>query len=140
MTSNIDRFHLLAALSYATLGLGLGIYMAASHDHGQAVAHAHLLLVGFLLSFVYAVIGRLWLRGRPRLLSGLQFAGHHLGVLGLVGGLLLLYGGKASQGALEPVLAAASILLLVCLVLMSVMVVQAGSSRPARTQGELIID
>ncbi len=140
MNTRIDRLHLLGALVHAILGLGLGIYMAASHDHSQAVAHAHLMLVGFLLSFAYAVIGRLWLGQRSGLLGGLQFAGHHLGVVGLIGGLLLLYGGVASPDRLEPVLASASILVLASLVLMSAMVVQAGrGERPART-AELVIE
>ncbi|MFP4207618.1 MAG: TonB-dependent receptor [Wenzhouxiangella sp.] len=129
MHTTIDRLHLLAALVYALLGLGLGIFMAASQDHGQAVAHAHLLLVGFLLSFTYAVIGRLWLGERPGLLVVAQFVGHHLGVVGLVGGLLLLYGGQASAGVLEPLLAASSILVFVCLVLMSAMTIQATMTR-----------
>lgn len=138
MTSKLDRFHLLAALLYGMLGLGLGIYMAASHDHGMAVAHAHLLLVGFLLSFAYAVIGRLWLTNHSAMLRGLQFAGHHIGVVGLISGLVLLYSGGVSRSTLEPLLAASSILLLIALVLMSVVVAQARSVRacdlePARS-------
>ncbi|NDY94866.1 TonB-dependent receptor [Wenzhouxiangella limi] len=140
MNTRTDRLHLLGALAYATGGLGLGIYMAASHDHSQAVAHAHLMLVGFLLSFAYAVIGRLWLGPRPALLSGLQLAGHHLGVFGLIGGLLLLYGGAAPSDRLEPVLASASILVLASLVLMSAMVVHAGRANRAAPAAELVIE
>lgn len=134
MNPKLDRFHLLAALLYAILGLALGIYMAASHDHSQAVAHAHLLLVGFLLSFVYAVIGRLWLQEPVGMLLGLQFAGHHIGVIGLVGGLLLLYGGGPSRSALEPLLATSSILVLVALVLMSILVFRGASVRACQYQ------
>lgn len=127
MKSSFDRLHLLAALIYAATGLGLGIYMAATQDHGQAVAHAHLLLVGFLMSFVYAVIGRLWLPQKTGLLRGLQFAGHHLGAIALVCGLLMLYGGRLSAAVLEPVLASASILVLLALVLMGILVVLSGA-------------
>lgn len=140
MVTGIDRLHLLGALVYAVLGLVLGIYMAASQDHGQSVAHAHLLLVGFLLSFVYAVINHIWLGERPGLLVRLQFAGHHLGVIGLVGGLLLLYGGGASHDILEPLLAGASILVLVCLVLMTLMVLQAGRQDRAVRPSESVLE
>ncbi|MFW5815745.1 MAG: TonB-dependent receptor [Wenzhouxiangella sp.] len=125
MHTTVDHLHLLAALVYALLGLGLGIYMAASQDHSQAVAHAHLLLVGFLLSFAYAVIGRLWLGKRPALLVAAQWLGHHLGVVGLVAGLLLLYSGGVALSALEPLLAASSLSVFGALVLMSLMVAQA---------------
>ena len=134
MNMPVDRLHLLAGLAYAMVGLGLGIHMAASHDHGQAVTHAHLLLVGFLLTFAYAVIGRLWLPGRRGLLRTLQFWVHHAGAAGLISGLFLLYSGRLSLGALEPLLAASSILVLLALVLMSVMAARAesaSSERPA---------
>lgn len=126
MNMPVDRLHLLAALAYAMVGLGLGIYMAASHDHAQAVAHAHLLLVGFLLTFAYAVIGRLWLQGAAVILRRVQFVGHHLGVVGLITGLLLLYGSGPSRSALEPLLGASSILVMLALILMSVLVLKSG--------------
>ena len=122
MTFMLDRLHLFAALIYAVLGLGLGIYMAASHNHSQTVAHAHLLLVGFVLSFIYAVIMRLWLYEPPRILCVLQFVGHHLGTIVLVSGLLLLYGGVLPMDTLEPWLASSSLLVLSALAVMCVMV------------------
>ncbi|TVQ40874.1 MAG: TonB-dependent receptor [Wenzhouxiangella sp.] len=136
----MDRLHLLAALAYAILGIGLGIYMAASHDHGLAVAHAHLLLVGFLLSFLYAVVARLWLQKASRLQQGIQFIVHHLGVVGLVAGLLLLYGGGLGHHVLEPLLASSSILVLISLVLMSVMVVQGGPNTGVERDSGLALD
>lgn len=128
MNNSVDQRHLAAALLYALLGLVLGIFMAASHNHGQAVTHAHLLLVGFLLSFAYAVIGRLWLGGEGGLLRQCQFWGHHLGVVGLVVGLFLLYGGSRPLAVLEPLLAGSSILVLLALALMTVLVWRAERS------------
>jgi cbb3-type cytochrome oxidase subunit 1 len=40
------RFFMSAAL-YVAVGMVLGIYMAASHDHTMAPVHAHLNLVGW---------------------------------------------------------------------------------------------
>ena len=52
----IDRKFLLCGFAYAIAGMGLGIYMAASKNHALFIAHAHILLVGFVLSFIYALV------------------------------------------------------------------------------------
>lgn len=59
----LDRRFLLCGFAYAIAGMGLGIYMAASHNHALFVAHAHMLLLGFVVSFIYALIHKLWLVG-----------------------------------------------------------------------------
>ena len=123
-----DRPYLLCGLAYGLLGMGLGIYMAASQNHGQLVTHAHLLLVGFLLSILYAVIHRLWLDSPNRIVALIQFIGHHVGTLMMVTGLFLLYGNHVPHDRLEPVLASASIIVLVSLVLMTFMVAKAKST------------
>ena len=51
-TVDMSRRYLVWALCYAAIGMALGIYMAASHNHGELVTHAHVLLVGFVLSLV----------------------------------------------------------------------------------------
>lgn len=55
----MDRKFILTAFGYAILGLALGIHMAASKDHGQFVTHAHIMLVGFVLSFIYGLCHKL---------------------------------------------------------------------------------
>ncbi len=120
----MDRSYLLTGLVYGILGMALGIYMAATHNHGQLVTHAHLLLVGFLLSMLYAVIHKLWLGQPHRWLARIQFGGHHLGTVLMVVGLFLLYGRHLPAETLEPVLAIASLIVLAALVVMLLMVVQ----------------
>ena len=63
----MDRKFVLTGLGYAILGLLLGIYMAASKNHGQLVAHAHIILVGFVVSFVYGVCHKLGWATTPQL-------------------------------------------------------------------------
>lgn len=118
-----DRPYLIVGLIYGVLGMLLGIYMASSQDHGQYVTHAHLLLVGFLLSVLYATMHRLWLPEPKRSFAMLQFLAHHLGVVGMVTGLFLLYGGFVPPAAVEPVLAISSLAVLASLILMLMMVV-----------------
>ncbi|MFW5926971.1 MAG: TonB-dependent receptor [Wenzhouxiangella sp.] len=133
----LDRSHLAIGLFYAALGMGLGIFMAATRDHGQMVAHAHLLLAGFLLSVIYAIIHRLWLSRPNRKMAVIQFVLHHAGVVAMVSGLFLLYGGHASHDSLEPLLAGSSVLILLALLLMLSMVLAGRRSEASvRAQAE----
>ena len=122
MKLTFDRSFLVIGLTYGALGMTLGIFMAATRDHSQSVTHAHLLLVGFLLSIIYALIHRLWLESPNRWISRVQFVAHHLGVLMMVAGLYLLYGGHYPHETLEPLLASSSIIVLVAILLMTVLV------------------
>jgi hypothetical protein len=113
-----DRQYLLWGLVYAVLGMGLGIYMAATQSRVQYVTHAHILLVGFVVSVLYAAIHKLWLDGRARRLALVQFISHQAGAVAMFAGLFLLYGGFVALDAIDPVLAGASIAVLLAALLM----------------------
>lgn len=130
---NLDRKYLILALCYAVAGMLLGIYMAASQDHTQHVSHAHILLVGFAASFIYAVIHRLWLAGAAPRLALAQFVLHQAGAITMFVGLLLLYGERYPAASIEPVLAAASLAVMIAAALMLVIVVAAGQRLPERS-------
>ena len=104
----IDRKFLLCSLAYAVFGMGVGIYMAASKNHTELVAHAHILLVGFLVSFVYGLIHKLWVSTEIRSIANVQFYLHQLSALVMLAGLLLFYGGLFRE-VLDPILAASSL-------------------------------
>lgn len=124
---SFDRAYLIWALCYAAAGMGLGIYMGASGNHGQFVTHAHIMLVGFVSSLIYAVIHRLWLPAPSRALATTQFVLHQAGGLAMFTGLLLIYGRVAPEGQVGPLLAAASIAVILGVLLMLVMVLRAGA-------------
>lgn len=128
MQTSWDRRYLVAGLAYAVIGMGVGLFMAASHIHVQSVTHAHVLLVGFLLSLIYAIIHKLWLFGTSNLLSRLQFACHHTGAVVMLSGLFLLYQNLVPPEMIEPVLGISSTLVMLAMILMLVMVVK---SEPA---------
>ncbi len=135
-----DRKFLVWALSYAVAGMCLGIFMAASQNHGQHVTHAHIMLVGFVVSLIYGVIHRLWLaqhQGATQL-ARLQFYAHHAGALAMFTGLLLLYGGVVPEATIEPLLSVASITVLGAAVMMLVMAVKA--NRLHATQQEEVLE
>lgn len=127
----LDRAYLHIGFLYALAGLVLGIVMASSQNHGQHVTHAHILLIGFVVSFVYAVVTRLWVAGPAGTLAKIQFGFHQVGVLALVVGLFLMYGGHAAPSSLEPLLGGGSVAVLVAMVMMWVMVMRAPANARA---------
>jgi hypothetical protein len=117
-----DKKYLMWGMSYAVAGMGLGVFMGASHVHTQHVTHAHILLVGFVTSILYAVIHKLWLDGRTPRVAGLQFLVHQAGAMAMLLGLLLLFGNALPLALLDPVLGIASVTVLIGAVLMLFMV------------------
>ena len=120
----MDRKFVLTGLGYAILGLLLGIFMAASKDHGHLVTHAHIMLVGFVVSFVYGLCHKLWLNNIVSKLSLAQFYIHQAGTLGIVIGLFLYYGKHVTLETIDPFLALSSIAVLIGMILMKVLFIQ----------------
>lgn len=121
----MDRKFLLTAFAYGIVGLALGIHMASTKQHGQLVTHAHIMLLGFIVTFVYALCHRLWLPDGGGRLANLQFYAHHAGSIVMFAGLYGLYGGLAQESVLGPLLGISSIVVMVSLLLMMVMLVRA---------------
>ncbi|MFO7604345.1 MAG: TonB-dependent receptor [Gammaproteobacteria bacterium] len=124
----MDRKFVLTGLGYAILGLALGIFMAASKDHGQLVTHAHIMLIGFVVTFVYALCHKLWLNNTNSKLAMAQYYLHQVGTFFVVLGLFLYYGKFVAAETIDPVLAIASILVLLALILMKVLFIKAGKN------------
>lgn len=124
----MDRKFILTSLIYAILGLALGIFMAASKDHSHLVTHAHIMLIGFVVSFIYGLCHKLWLNNLISKLSVSQFYIHQIGTLGVVIGLFLLYGNYVSLEAIDPYLALFSITVFIGMVLMTVLFIQSSKN------------
>lgn len=120
----LDRRFLLCGFAYAIAGMGLGIYMAASHNHSLFVAHAHILLVGFVVSFIYALIHKLWIVGARARLAVFQFYLHQLATLVMSVGLVLLYAVLVPEPTIGPLLGLASVGVLIAVVLMGWLVLR----------------
>ena len=120
----MDRKFVATGLGFAILGLILGIYMAASHNHGQLSTHAHIMLVGFVVSFIYGVCHKLWLTNSESRMATIQFYLHVIGAIGITVGLFLLYGGMVAPEKIEPVLSISSISVLLGMILMKVLFVR----------------
>ena len=122
---SFDKKYLICALLYAMAGMALGLVMAASQNHRQLVTHAHALLVGFVVSTLYAVIHRLWLPAVNSKLARAQFYAHQAGAVTMVSGLYLLYGAVVSSAILDPILAIGSSAVLAGAATMLLLVVRA---------------
>ena len=128
---NLDRRFLIWALSFAAVGLALGIYMAASKNHGELVTHTHILLIGFVLSLVYGIIHKLWLEKPNRVVANVQFVVHQAAAVTVSVGLFLIYGNIVPEATLSPILAVASVGVLLGMLLMLYMVLRFGTGRVA---------
>lgn len=120
----MDKKFILTSFAYAIIGLALGIFMAASKNHGHLVTHAHILLIGFVVSFIYGLCHKLWLNNIVSKLSTAQFYIHQIGTLGVIVGLFLFYGKFAEMETVDPLLAVSSIAVLFGMVLMKVLFIQ----------------
>jgi len=119
-----DRKFMLCGFAYAIVGMGLGVYMGASGNHAQYIAHAHILLLGFVVSFIYALVHRLWMAGAAGGMAAAQFYLHQLATLVMLAALVLMFGGVMSEATLAPVLGIASVGVLLAMALMAWMIVR----------------
>lgn len=121
---SFDKQYVVWALGYLAVGICLGIFMAATHDHGQFPTHAHINLIGFLLSFGYGIIHKLWLVRPNRTLAKIQFIVQQAATVTIIVGLFLLYGQFVPEARLDPFLAVAAISVLASALLMMYMVLK----------------
>jgi hypothetical protein len=124
----VDRKFIVTALSYAVVGMALGVYMGASQDHGEFVTHAHIMLLGFVVSFIYGLCHKLWLNNDTSRLAVVQFYVHQVATLILVSGLFLYYGNFVPEATIGPVLGVSSTTAFIGMVLMFILFLKA---RPA---------
>lgn len=100
------RTFFILALCYAVAGMVLGIYMAASHDHGEMPTHAHIMVAGWLMSSVFAFFYHLFPAIGAKPMARAHFWVQAVSGIVLVVSLFFLLKGNE---ALEPVTALASI-------------------------------
>ena len=84
----------------------------------------NMILLGFVVSFIYAVCHKLWLHNPSTTLVIIQYYLHIVGSLIIVAGLFLLYGGYVSLAVLDPILAVGSIMSLISLVMMKLALIK----------------
>ena len=114
----MDKKYLIISLLYALIGLLLGTIMAATKNHGHMVTHAHIMLLGFVTSFIYAVCYKLWITNGATKIALLQFFIHQFGAILLLSGLFLMYAQIVTGDKIAPMMAISSIAIILGLILM----------------------
>jgi len=116
----LDGLFLRVAALYALAGLGLGIAMAMSQDHSMTPAHAHINLLGWVTTALYALVYRAWPEAAEGGAAWTHFWLSSLGTLALVIGVCGIYAGYPES--FESVAIAGSILTLLAMLLFTAIV------------------
>jgi hypothetical protein len=85
------------AVVYFLIGLGFGIYMAASENHGQIPVHAHVNLLGWASMAICGMAYEVFPRLQKHWLAPAHFWMHSLGLPVSMVGLFLLMRGQMSM-------------------------------------------
>ena len=108
---NISRNFLLVGTLYILVGMGFGMHMGASGDHTFAPLHAHINLVGFVLSVLFALVYRSYPAMAETGMAKIHFWLHQIGSLVLVTMLFLLLSGKITEAGMAPIAPISELLL-----------------------------
>jgi hypothetical protein len=118
----VARNFFTMAVIYALVGMTLGLSMAMSHDHGQLPTHAHIMVLGWVMSAVFAFFYHLVPAARNSKLAIIHFWLAAVSSIGMFVGLYVLYGGNPS---IEPVLGISAMAYFVATVLFAFIALRA---------------
>lgn len=97
MSGTIDIRFFRTAVIYALLGMAGGIYMAASRDHSQMPAHAHLLLLGWVSMSLYGAFYKLFPKAQNAGAAWHWWIAN-IGLIVMVTGIIIIYAGNVERG------------------------------------------
>lgn len=109
MQGNAQRW-IFAAILYLGVGVMLGVYMGASHDHSLFPVHAHLNLLGWVTLALIGVIYHFFPVAGANRLATAQFWLHNAALVVMMGALAVHLKGNPS---IEPLIAVGSLGMLV---------------------------
>lgn len=119
------------AVVWLILGIGAGLQMAISGDHGAFPAHAHINLLGWVTSAIFGGYYALNPAKAARKIAMIHYGLYTIGLVIMLPALyLMLHGGYT---AIEPVVAAGS-LIVAAAVLVFAFVVFSGASVPLASE------
>jgi predicted membrane channel-forming protein YqfA (hemolysin III family) len=102
----VARQFFILGIVLAIAGIMLGLKMAMTNDHLQMPVHAHIMVVGWLMSAVFGFFYYLFPVARQNKLAIIHFWLHAVGIVVLVVSLYFLLAGNT---AIEPVTAISSL-------------------------------
>ncbi|MGE4053139.1 MAG: hypothetical protein AB7E58_00030 [Flavobacteriaceae bacterium] len=92
--TGVARIFFATALLWGIAGLILGNVMAASHDHGQMVTHAHTMVIGWISFAIFGLFYSHFPAIARSMLAKIHLVVAEASLLVLVAGLFTLYGGN----------------------------------------------
>lgn len=114
---NVSRNFVLVGTLFLLIGICFGIYMGASGDHSFAPLHAHLNLLGFVLSMIFALTYRSYDAMGASRLAGIHFWLHTVAAAVLLIMLFLLMSGSIAEAGMSPIAPIAEIVILAGIIL-----------------------
>ena len=118
----VARNFFTMAVIYSLVGMTLGLSMAMSQDHSQLPTHAHIMVLGWVMSAVFAFFYHLVPTAQASRLATIHFWLAAISSLGMFIGLFVLYGGNP---AIEPMLGVSAMAYFVATVLFAFIALRA---------------
>lgn len=94
---NVANRFFRSAVTFAVLGLALGLYMGLSQDHAQMPTHVHLLMIGWVSMFLFGAFYAL-VPAAAGPLATVHWWLANAGVVVMVPGLALIFSGTPEIG------------------------------------------
>ncbi len=115
----IAQLYFKTAILFLILGIGMGLNMAISQDHSVIGAHAHCNLLGWVTMAIFGGYHALNPRKAERRLAMIQYYVYTAGLVLMIPSLYLFLLGNM---AMEPVVAVASIITFIGVLLFAVII------------------
>ncbi len=109
---NVSRNFLLLGSAFLIIGILIGMYMGGSGDHALAVSHAHINLIGFVLSVIFALTYKAYPAMTVGRLAGSHFWLHAAGAIIVNVMLFCMLAGIITEAAMVPLAPLAETLIL----------------------------
>lgn len=124
----LSRRWFLCSISYLVIGIGMGVFMGASQDHSLFPAHAHINLLGWVTMVLTGLLYRSFPAAAESALARWHFWLYQLAVPVMLVAVVAIYLGHPEA---DPVAGAASVVVLVSVLLFWWAIFSARHSRPA---------
>ena len=109
---NVSRNFMLLGSAFLIIGIVIGMYMGGSGDHALALSHAHINLLGFVLSAIFALAYKAYPAMADGRLASVHFWLHLVGAV-MVNLLLFLMLAKIiTEAAMVPLAPISELLVL----------------------------
>ena len=124
----VSELFFKTAIVFLILGVGAGLQMAISGDHGAFPAHAHINLLGWVTSAIFGGYYALNPAKSARRIALVHYGLYTLGLVVMLPALYLML--AQGQTAIEPVVAAGSMIVAAAILVFAVVVF---SAEPVQT-------